>query len=162
MSTTIDIMAIDPGPKRSHIAHVRIASDVDAEVIRLSNIDAGAIDVLGPVGLLGVVERPTIRRHGAAQQLLDTAWEGGRLVGLLQSQQQVPVTTMQSFEWRAILTGCHIASDAMVKDVLWRVLPKTVCNAHHRDAIGMALAYAQSMGKFDIAKAIIYRGGANL
>ena len=91
------------------------------------------------------IEKPIPRASKALGQLIETAWVGGLIAGILTSQTS-RVTMMTSYDWKRIFCGNHVANDAIVADALARFsdMPKKT-NPHSRDAAALAIVTGWGM-----------------
>lgn len=84
--------------------------------------------------------------------LIDAAFVGGTIKGLAMGHG-LTVVEASAHQWRQAIVGKRTANDAEVKAALLRIMPGLPrCNAHVRDAIGLALYAGKRRQMGDAAK----------
>jgi Holliday junction resolvasome RuvABC endonuclease subunit len=150
----VRVMAFDPGAAHTGYAIVDVFSQgskpsVWAEHGKLALQEVTRATILDMIHGENIdtfaIEKPIPRAVGALRQLVETAWVGGFIAGILSSQtDRIRYTT--SYDWKRLLCGNHVASDSIVADALARFsdVPKRT-NAHSRDAAALAIVTGWGM-----------------
>jgi Holliday junction resolvasome RuvABC endonuclease subunit len=150
----IRVAAFDPGSAHTGFAIVDVFAQGSKPCVWVEQATLGPSEVTreriidmiyGEAIDTFAIERPVPRAVRALGQLIDTAWIGGIIYGVLTSQTS-RVHRMTSYEWKRLLCGNHVATDGIVADCLARFsdMPKK-SNPHTRDAAALAIVTGWGM-----------------